>query len=113
VGAAEVGDLRRLPTGEAVAALHRLDDPHVDGERFEPAGTEEEHAVGDFFADARERAETFLRDGVGECFGCFEPAGMRGEKLRGLGNVACAETEEAGAEGGFGDSGELGPGRES
>lgn len=65
MGAAEVGDLRRLPTGEAVAALHRLDDPHVDGESFEPAGAEEEHAVGDFFADARERAETFLRDGVG------------------------------------------------
>ena len=35
------------------------------------------------------------------------------EVLAGMPVLARAETEEAGAEGGFGDSGELGPGRES
>ena len=109
VGAAEVGDWRGLPAREAVAELHRPDDPHVNGEGLEPAGPEQEDAIGDFFADAGEGAEAFLRGGVGEGFGFFEPAGMRGEELRGLRNVAGAEAKEAGAEGGFGDGGEFRP----
>lgn len=108
--AAEVGDLGGFPAGEAVAALHGLDDPHIDGKRFESTSAEEEDAIGDFFADTGERAETLLCAGVGERFGFIEPAGMRGEELRGLSNVARAEAEEAGTEGGFGDGGELGPG---
>ena len=36
--AAEMRDLRGFPAVKAVALRHRLDDPHVDGKRFEPAG---------------------------------------------------------------------------
>lgn len=112
VDAAEVGDLGGFPALEAVALRHGFDDPRVDGEGFEFSGAEEENAVGDFFADAGERAETLFRGGVGERFGFVEPAGMGGEELGGFGNVAGAETEQAGAEIAFGDAGELGPGRE-
>ena len=113
VGATEVGDLRRLPVGERVAAFHGLDDPHVDGERFESAGAEEEDAVGDFFADAGERAEALFRGSVGERLGFLEPAGMRGDPVRSLRNVTGAEAEEAGAELGFGHRGELRPSGEA
>ena len=52
VRAAEVGDLGGLPAVETVAAGEGFQDPGVDGEGLELAGAEEEHAVGDFFADA-------------------------------------------------------------
>lgn len=113
MGAAEVGDLGGFPAFETVALGHGFDDPGIDGEGFEFSGAEEEDAVGDFFADTGKGAEALLRGSVGKGFGFFEPAGMRGEKLRGVVNVARAETEEAGAEIGFGDGGELGPGRQA
>lgn len=113
VDAAEMRDLGGFPAVEAVTAGHGFDDPRVDGEGFEFAGAEEEDAVGDFFADAGEGAEAFFRGGVGERFGFVEPAGVRGEELGGFGNVAGAETEEAGAEIAFGDVRELGPGRQA
>ena len=52
VGAAEVRDLGGLPAVQAVARGHGLEDPGVHGKGLEPAGAEEQDAVGDFFPDA-------------------------------------------------------------
>lgn len=113
VDAAEMRDLRGFPAIETVAARHGFDDPGIDGKGFEFAGAEEEDAVSDFFADAGKGAEAFFRRGVGERFGFVEPARVGGEKAGGFGDVAGAEAEEAGAEVGFGNLGELGPGGEA
>lgn len=112
VDAAELRERGGFPVVEAVAAGEGFEDPDVYGEGFEFAGAEEEDAVGDFFADAGEGAEAFFGGGVGEGFRLLEPAGVGGEKAGGLADVAGAEAEEAGAELGLGDGGELRPGGE-
>ena len=48
---AEMRDLRWFPAFEPIAQGHRLDDPDVDGKRFHATCTEEQNAVGDFFAN--------------------------------------------------------------
>jgi hypothetical protein len=112
VGAAEVGDLGRLPTVETVAAGEGFEHPGVHGEGLELAGAEEQHAVGNFFADAGQFHQPPLGGGVGQGFGFIEPAGPGAEEFRGFGDVAGAEAEQAGAEVFFGDGGEFGPGGE-
>lgn len=53
VDSAEVSHLGEAPTFEAVAAGHGLDHPGVDREGGVMVEPKEEHAVGDFFPDAR------------------------------------------------------------
>ena len=113
VGATEMGHLGGFPAGEAVATLHRFDDPYVHGKRFEPTGTKEEDAVGDLFADAGKGAEADFGFGVRDALGFLQPTRMRGEELGGFRNVAGAKAEEAGAEIGFGNGGKFGPSREA
>ncbi len=91
--ATEVRDLGGFPSGEIVASGHGLEDPGIDGEGFEFSGTEEEHAIGDFLADAGEFHESGFRVGVGKTFGFGEPPGMLGEESRGAGDVAGSESE--------------------
>ena len=52
MGPPELRDLRRFPAIESISAGERLQNPGVDGEGFQPARPEEEHAVGHFLADA-------------------------------------------------------------
>ena len=87
VGAAEMGDLSGRPASELVAPGHGFDHPRVDGEGFELTGAKEEHAVGDFFADAGEREEAGFGLDVGQCGGLVQPTGVRGQKLGGAGDI--------------------------
>ena len=109
VGTAKLGDLSWFPTVEPVAAREGLENPRIDGKCCELAGPEEEDAIGNFFTDARKRAEPSFSVGVRHNLGRFEPAGVRRQKLGGLGNITSAEAELAGAQGGFGDNGEGRP----
>jgi len=97
VGAAKVGDLSGFPTVEPVATRHGFDYPGVHGKCFQAAGAEEEHAIGDFFADAGEGEQEDLGLGVGGALGGVEPTGVLGEKGRDTGDVAGAKTKGAGA----------------
>ena len=110
VRTAKLGDLRGFPADETVARGHRLQNPGVHRKSLQSARSEEQHAVGDFFAHAGEFKQAGLGRGVGERLGLVEPAGARSESACGFGNVARAKSELAGAELGFGNGGEFGPG---
>src|SRR5688572_12598712 len=60
VNAAELGELRHAPVVEAIATRERFQDPHIHGERLESAGAEEQHAIRNFLAHARQRTKTLL-----------------------------------------------------
>src|SRR3954469_8541755 len=98
------------PVVQPVTSRKRFENPHINGKRFEPAGAEEEHAIGNFFADARQETQAFLRYRVGQRFGFFEPAGMRGEKTRGLRDVPRTKSQQTRSQFGFRNLRELGPG---
>jgi hypothetical protein len=98
---AELRDLHRRPTVQAVTPRQRLDYPHIHGKRLVTPGAKKQDAIGDLFADAGEQAQPLLRRRVGQALGFGEPAGMCGEKLGRLQNEAGTETERAGAETGF------------
>ena len=109
VRAAEVGDLGGFPAVEVVAAGEGLENPRVDGEGFEAAGSEKENAVGDLFTDALECEQALFGFGVGGVFSGFEPTGVRGEETGDDGDVAGAKAERAGAKLLLGNGGEFRP----
>ena len=90
--AAEVGDLRGGPAGEAVVSGHRFEDPSVDRESLELTRAEEQDAVGHFFADAWQLQQARLGGRVGQKLGFIEPAGSRSQELGGRVDVACAKS---------------------
>ena len=73
--AAEVSDLGGFPISELVMDGHRLEDPSVHREGLELARTEEQHTVGDIFADAGQFHQPGLGRRIGQVFGFIEPAG--------------------------------------
>jgi len=108
----KMGDLGRLPAGQTVVPAHRGDDPDIDGESFQLAGAKEQDAVGDLLSDARQMEQPGFGRGVGQPFRFLQPAGVLSEKPGGLVHIAGPEAQLAGPQLGFGERGELGPGRE-
>ena|SRR5579884_2402461 len=110
VDAAEMRHLGRPPAPQTITLRHGLEDPHIDGKGFELGRAEKQHAVGDFFADARQFAKLLLGRRVGQGSGGFKPAGMGGKEACGLVDIAGAKAEQAAAEFGFGNFRKFGPG---
>src|SRR4051812_40848183 len=91
---AELREVWRAPVVQPVAARERLEDPHVDGKRFEATRAKEQYAIGDFFADAGEQAQALLGREVGERFCFLKPAPVRRNVARRLRYVARAKPQQ-------------------